>query len=201
MAEGQLIGTYGQCLQLCHVDGSRTIEDSLCTTRTGVDVQTSCVGCRRCCRNGVLALWLYGEGSPHGVTVVLASLNGVSTFTELGAPGTGTYLTVVEPDVGIVLYIHGHLTEVAAHILHGDVHHLGLLAVVEGYDDGVLTLVDAILGNDGMTAVVHIAVIDRRLSYILTVDGDVGLCLRGGDGHITTNTDVKQHLVSTSALH
>ena len=84
---------------------------------------------------------------------------------------------VVEPDVGIVGHTDGHFTIVVAHVLHLDVGHLRLLFISDGDDNGVLTLVDAILGGDGMTAIVHISVVDGRLSDILAIDSHVRLGL------------------------
>ena len=177
MVEGQLVGSHGQCLQLSHVDGGVAVEDCLRTAGTGVDVQSSCMRCRRGGGDRVLLLRMHNESGSHGIAVVLAGLDGVAALTELGAPGARTHLTVVEPDVGIVLHIDGYLAEMAAHVLHLHIHHLGVLAVVEGDDDGVLALVNAVLCHDRMTSVVHIPVIDRRLTEVFAIDGHIRLGL------------------------
>ena len=83
MVEGQLISTHGECLYLFDVDGLCAVEDGLCTTWTGVDVQSSSMGCRGRCLHIVLLLGLYGEGGPHGVAVVLAGFYYISALAQL----------------------------------------------------------------------------------------------------------------------
>ena len=101
--------------------------------------------CRRSGGNCVLLLRMHGEGSPHGVAVVLTGFDGIAALAELGTPGARAHLTIVEPDVGIVYDIDGYLTEMTAHVLHLYVHNLGVLAVVDGDNNGILALVDAVL--------------------------------------------------------
>ena len=97
-----------------------------------------------------------------------------------------------------------HVAVVVGHVSHVDVVNqavLLFLRVLFHHDEhGVAPLEAAVGQQQRVLSVVHVAVVDGCLAHVLSVDDDIGVCNRAGDGGIASRTDIEQHLVGAATF-